>query len=93
MIGLNAATIECDGAGRRQVNFPGGDTLGEQKLGVPRRLSFLQNHEQGFFASFSVAPCRRQQSKSDDVLRFEIEAGDVGSEAEPGIPGHDWGRP
>ena len=90
MIGLNATPIESDRTGWGQVKFPGGDTLRDQELGVTRGLSLLEDHEQGLFASFRIAHRCRQQSESDDVLRLEIETCDIGSEAEPGIPGHDW---
>lgn len=88
MIGLDAPTIERDGAGRRQVSFTGDEALGNEKLRVPHRLSFFHDHEPGFFTGFGVTQGGPKQAKADDFLCLETEAGDIGGEAKPCIVAH-----
>jgi len=88
MIGMDAATIERDGAGRRQVSFTGDKALGNEKLRVPSRLSFFQDHEPGFFAGFGVSEGSSKQAKGDDFLSLETKARDIGGEAKPWIVAH-----
>ncbi len=88
MIGLDTATIERDGAPRRKVSFTGDKALGNEKLRVPRRLSFFQDHEPGFFAGFCVSQGGPKQPKANDFLGLETEASDIGGEAKPWIVAH-----
>jgi hypothetical protein len=88
MIGMDTATIERHGAGRRQVSFTSNKALGNEKLCVPRRLSLFQDHEPDFFASFRAPEGSSKQAKADDFLGLETEACDIGGEAKPWIVAH-----
>jgi hypothetical protein len=93
MIGLDAAAIQCDRTGWRQMRLAGREAFGDENLGVPGRLPFLQNHKPSFFPNFGITHRGIKQSEADDVLRLEIETRDVRGEAEPWISAHDWDNP
>ena len=88
MIGLDTATIERDGACRRQVSLTGDKAPGYEKLRVPRSLSFFDDHEPGFLAGFGVTEGSPKQAKADDFLGLETEARDIGRKTKPWIVAH-----